>query len=394
MSTFLKQKMSWLLAPVSLLALGHFTVDVYSHFITPILPLLAAKIGISLPMVGLLVAISGLSSSFLQPIYGFFSDNLSRRFFVVWGLIIAAGFISLTGLANSYLTLAVCVVLGNIGVGLYHPQATSIVGNLKTRTMSTNMGVFVGGGLIGGALSATVSATIVEFFGLNNTWIAVFPGIIVATVIYFLLPKIEPVVQRIKIRDVSAIIKKNAKELAPLISLIVIRALVMLALMTYLPFEWINGQGHSVITVGIVMSLASIFGGLFSFIGGNIANVIGERFLQVVSFVLSIPIMLSSLLLIQSNPLFSFMLFVLGFAIMGATISLNIVEAQRLVSQYKGVMSGITGGFCWGIAGLLMYPIGYFISQYGTELVLSSLVIILALDIGLLYLVPARAFKD
>jgi MFS family permease len=86
---------------LALLALAHFTSDAYSSFFSPLLPLLVVKLHLSLTLVGTLVALASVSSSFGQPLYGYISDRLHRPYFVAFGPLIAALFMSSIGLASA-----------------------------------------------------------------------------------------------------------------------------------------------------------------------------------------------------------------------------------------------------------------------------------------------------
>src|SRR6185436_18093992 len=55
---------------LALLTLAHFAVDAYSSFLSPLLPLLIGRLGLSLARVGLLTAIGSASSSLSQPLFG------------------------------------------------------------------------------------------------------------------------------------------------------------------------------------------------------------------------------------------------------------------------------------------------------------------------------------
>ena len=160
------------------------------------------------------------------------------------------------------------------------------------------------------------------------------------------------------------LIKDNYNNLIPLIITIIIRAFILMSLSLYLPFEWENNLGYSVLTVGIIMMVYSIFAGASSVIGGHLAGKIGERKLLLLSFIIPLPMFLLSLNLINDHTLFSAALYILGGAIMLSAVSISIVVAQRIVHSSPGIISGITGGFCWGIAGFLMYPLGFLMKEY------------------------------
>ena len=108
---------------LAVLTLGHFTIDAYSSFFLPLLPLLSQRLGLNYAMVGGLTAMASMSSSFLQPLFGVFADRLRRPWFVALGPMIAAVFMASIGLAPSYAALVALLVLGGVGV---YKQARSL----------------------------------------------------------------------------------------------------------------------------------------------------------------------------------------------------------------------------------------------------------------------------
>src|SRR5215813_12913920 len=113
---------------LSLLAGAHCAVDLYASFFTPLLPLLIAKFHLSLTLVGLLVAFGSMSSSLTQPFFGWWSDRLRRPWFVAFGPLMGALFLSAVGAAPNYAALVGLLLLGGLGTAAFHPQAASLVG--------------------------------------------------------------------------------------------------------------------------------------------------------------------------------------------------------------------------------------------------------------------------
>jgi len=66
---------------LGLLAFGHLTIDSYSSFFSPLLPLLVHKLHLSLTLVGTLVALSSITSSFSQPLFGLISRLAEQKGF-------------------------------------------------------------------------------------------------------------------------------------------------------------------------------------------------------------------------------------------------------------------------------------------------------------------------
>jgi len=151
-----------------LLALAHFTIDAYSSFFSPLLPLLVAKLDLSLTRVGTLVALASVSSSFAQPVFGLIGDRLRRPWFIAFGPLMAALFMSGIGMAPDYGTLVALLMLGGIGVAAFHPQAAALSSDLSPRR-GLAMAVFVTGGTMGFALGPLLAVLVVGAFGLERT---------------------------------------------------------------------------------------------------------------------------------------------------------------------------------------------------------------------------------
>lgn len=360
---------------VAILSAGHLFSDMYGGFINPIMPLIAVKLGISLGFVGLMYTISSLSASLLQPFFGYLSDVLTKRFFVFWGIVLSAIFMSLTGYVNHLWILALVLFFGNMGVGFYHPQATALVGSFSGRDINKYMGIFTACGTIGFALGPLLSASLVGHFGLNSTILVLLPGIIISLLIYKFLPKIPIYSNYPKLNDVFKTIYDLKRIIINLSFISIVRALAVMSFTVYMPFLW-KENNYSIVTIGFVISLFSLFGGISSYLGGVFANKIGRKAVLALSLLPAVPALYGSLYLLKSLPIISFALFVIaGFFLMSST-SVNIVIVQTAAPKNMGMVSGIIGGFCWGIVGLMLTPIGFLATKYGISNILSIIAFI------------------
>src|SRR5437867_7708214 len=141
-----------LLAPrLVLLSLAHFSIDAYSSFVSPLLPLLVAKLDLTLTRVGTLIALSSLSSSLSQPLFGLIADRIRRPWFVAFGPLCAAVFLSAVGLAPNFGWLIALLMLGGLGAAAFHPQGAALATDRAERR-SLALSLFVGGGPLGFSL--------------------------------------------------------------------------------------------------------------------------------------------------------------------------------------------------------------------------------------------------
>lgn len=365
----------------ALLSIGHFVSDSYGGFINPIMPLLAATMGFSLATATTIISLSSLSSSLLQPVFGYISDRVQRRFFLFSGLLVATIFMSLIGKVSNIFLLTLVLVLGYMGVGLFHPQATALLSVFSGNKVNSYMGIFTACGTLGYALGPVASSTIVEKFGFDNLHWAMIPGLLYAIIMYKFLPKIpfqHKEKEETSIKEVFEIIFKDIKLLS-LTVIAIIKGLLVITFCVLMPFI-IKKLGLSfniyefevgtTMLIGITLSLFSAFGGFGSFSGGIIADRTSEKFVFYSSLLPTTPILIASLLLINKLPLLGLLLFVIsGFFIM-LSVSVNIVMAQKLAPKNTAMVSGIIGGFSWGIAAILLTPVGFLAEKIGTDIVL------------------------
>jgi MFS transporter, FSR family, fosmidomycin resistance protein len=349
---------------IGVLSAAHLFIDAYGGFIIPLLPLIAGRLNISLSTVGLLLGISSIASSFSQPFFGHISDFIKKRFFIIWGMIFATVFISMIGISSNIWFLGTVVFLGNIGVGLYHPQSAVFTMALSGREMKKYIGLYTACGTLGYAFGPFLSSLLVENFGLRSTIYAVIPGLMVAFLMYTILPKIPSVIKSSKPKGNAVNILKFRKVIYLLVFAAIIRAVVIISNDVFMPFLW---QKHnvSIFWTGTFIALFSFFGGIASYISGRLSNRYDSRLLLALSFLPAIPCLLGAIYLMDKMPVMSFISFVISGLIIMSSSSVNMVMAQKAMPENAGIIAGLIGGFTWGVAGLMQYPIGFLAAKFG-----------------------------
>ena len=62
---------------------------------------------------------------------GIWGDRMARRYLVIGGILLAAVFSPLLGIAPSYWTIVAVLCGGGLGVAAFHPQVFSLAGELS-----------------------------------------------------------------------------------------------------------------------------------------------------------------------------------------------------------------------------------------------------------------------
>ena len=173
------------------LSMSHFACDVYTGFLNPIMPFIAAKLGFTMALATVLISIAQICSNMLQPIFGFFADHTLKRFFIFWGLVLVSIFIPLAPAAPSVSILTICMILGCLGSSFFHPQSSGFVQRFSQENYSNNMGFFVSMGSLGFAFGPLLAAYITQYAGLDKIFITSIFGLTLAALMLKCVPKLS-----------------------------------------------------------------------------------------------------------------------------------------------------------------------------------------------------------
>lgn len=368
------------------LALGHFSIDSYSAFINPIMPFIATKLGIALTLATTLISVSHLCSSIIQPFFGYSADILKKRFFIVWGLIIGAIFLSYTGAAHSVLSLGLCLAIGSMGVAFYHPQATSFVKQFSGNNSTKHMSIFLAGGTAGFSAGPLISSYFAQHFGLEQMPILMIYGIIVGLLMLKFVPKISDTKSFNEFKntitkpDFLLNFFKAAKECFQvkdfriLFAISVAKCLTVSTYCVFLPFLW-EKMGYSVSKIGTLIFLFVSAGAIATIVSNIFEKRIGAHKVFYLSMLTIFPLTFLFLLTFLKLQVISYIAVVLtGFFALLA-IPINMVMAQNAVPQHRGLVSGFIGGLSWGIVGVMLPFTGFAAEKIGipTLLLIVSL---------------------
>ncbi|MGQ9898128.1 MAG: MFS transporter [Acidobacteriota bacterium] len=344
---------------LGLACLAHFVNDTYSSFIFPLLPLMTAQLHLSAAQAFWLIPVYALFSNFLQPVYGMLSDRWSRRGFALVGPLLAALFLSAIGYASSYTGLIVLLIVGGMGVGMFHPQGAAMAAVASGQRRRLGMALFSVAGTLGVAFGPFVVTQTITRFSLETTLYLALGSIPCIVGLFFWLPPLptpKPILTEVKAQTSPEPIGPSllqALQLAsvPLLALYaitVVRAAMQMLINAYYPFI-LQAQGASLLQIGNALTIFLLAGGIGGLAGGFLAERFGGRTVTVFSGIASGPL-LAAAFLVPSQWALPWLICG-GFAL-GATIPVNVAMAQELVPQRTATVSALMMGFAWGVGSL------------------------------------------
>ena len=374
------------------LNIAHFTNDIYTGMLNPIMPFVAAKIGISMAIATVVLSLSHICASMLQPIFGFFADNLRKRAFIFWGIIFSSVFISIAPSVDKIYLLILFVILGSLGSSFFHPQALGLSVKFTKTDVAKNMGIFMGLGTLGFALGPIVSSTVTQFLGLNRMPCLAVMGITVALLMFLFIPKLQPDASDLKshedfIHTFITILSNRKLNLLNLISML--KSLVTTSACILLPFLW-KEMGYSAFYIGMALFAYNFAGGIGSFLSRKFEKVVGTEKVFYFSMMSTFPMMLLFLFTYRYLPTFALCCFILMGLVQWMAVPVTMVMAQSVIPEYKSVIGGFINGFSWGVVAIIMTGIGFVAQSKG---IMPVLVTVSAIPTLLSYPIVKTLFR-
>src|SRR5437773_3651888 len=256
---------------ISLLALGHFVVDLNQGSLPALLPFLKAAHQLSYAAVATIVLAANVASSLVQPVFGYFADQSARRWMLPTSVLLTGAGFALMGLAPGYGTLVALVLLMGFGVAAYHPEgyktATSVAGERKATALSW----FSLGGNVGVALGPPVITALVTAAGLAGRLGLLVPTLIVlALLLAVLLSVSHPAPRAVAAAAARGVNMPRAMGL--LILVVTIRSWASLGFTTFVPFYYIDVLGADPRLVGPLLFVFLGAGALGTVVAGPFAD--------------------------------------------------------------------------------------------------------------------------
>jgi FSR family fosmidomycin resistance protein-like MFS transporter len=349
---------------LGLLAMGHMVIDINQGSLPAILPFLKDALSLSFAATGAIVLTANITSSLIQPLFGYFADRTARRWLLPLSVLLSSVGLAFTGLAPSYAAVLALVVITGFGVAAYHPEgyrtATAVAGERK----ATGVSIFSTGGNIGIALGPPLLTALLTGFGLAGSLGMLVPGILVALLLTAVLPLLAappPAVARARATAAGARTMVGAMSL--LILVVAIRSWTQLGFTTFMPFYWKDVLHGDPRLVGTLLAVFLGAGAIGTLAAGPVADRVGVRRYVVSVFLLATPIALG-FLFVHGGPLVFVMLALLGFVLV-STFTVSVVLGQAYLPKNPGMASGLIVGFAIGAGGLGASVLGWVADHWG-----------------------------
>jgi len=377
---------------MGVLSACHLFTDIAQGSIPALLPFLIARDHISIAAASALVLAATISSSVIQPAFGYVSDRLSLPWLMPLGPALGGLGIACVGFAPNYALTFAAVLLSGLGVAAFHPEGSRFANYVSGERRASGMSLFSVGGNVGFALGPVVVTPLVIAFGLHGTAFILIPTWLMAAVMVRELPRLKTFRKDL----VGGRVQTGEHEEAwgpftILAGVIALRSFVYFGLVTFIPLYYVNVLHTSKALGSVALSAMLLGGAAGTLTGGPLADRFGRRNVIIGSMLVIPPLVVAFLL---SGPALGILFAALAGAATIATFAVTIVMGQEYLPGRLGVAAGVTIGLSIGLGGLGAPLLGLLADAHGLTAVFETVAVLPLAALVLTLALPRRTPRE
>ena len=374
------------------LSAAHLFNDLNGGALPAILPFLAQAYDLDYQAVAGLIFASCCLSSIVQPAFGYFSDRVSKPWFMSAGLLIAGIGLGAVGFFQNYWAIFAAAMISGVGGAIFHPEAARFANRVSGAKKGAGMSIFSVGGNGGFAFGPPVAAVAMTQIGLHGTAVFAALGILMAAFLFYQVPRMEAGLRAAEAggaaRAGAVSAAKNDWKLFSRLTVVIFgRSVIFYGFNTFIPLYWMHVLGQSHAAGATALTILFSFGVVMNFTGGLLGDRFGHVKVMRAAFLLMIPLLF--LFTETTNVMLAtLLLFPLGFG-MFAPFSSVVVMGQAYLARSVGFASGVTLGLAVTIGGVAAPGLGWIADTYGLRQAMHLLGYVAMLAAAFTFLLPA-----
>lgn len=336
-------------------AVAHFAVDALNSQRPLLLAVLSVPLGLSNTAIGLVSTIYTFSGSLSQPIFGWIADRLGPRWVATIGVLWMAGAFGLAVNLPGYAPL-ILLVLASFGSGAFHPAGT-MEATLRGRyhlsdreTTAASLFFFFGAG--GFSIGPAIGGPILDRWGPPGLVLLLLFVVPVGLNVSLRFASPEGKTEKL-VADSMSMKAPGLGQVIPFVFLTAFRSWTQAALVSFIP-KYYQDLGYRPSVYGVIVAMFTAGVAVGGVAGGWLADRYGKRIVALWTLFLAvIPLTLFPFF---SDTAWVYVILPIIGALTGASHSILVVLAQRMMPGKTGTASGLVLGFTFtsGALGTLV----------------------------------------
>lgn len=261
---------------VSLVAFSHFIHDVYTSFLSPLLPIIIEKLSLSLSQAGLLSTVMQVPA-LANPVIGLFADNKGlARWLVILAPTLTAIPMSLILVAPSYTILLILFFLSGVSVALYHVPSPVLVAKYSGQRKGRGMSLYMTGGESARTVGPMFAVAAVSLLGADHFYTVMGFAVCTSVLLYFTLEKETEKTRIQKTGSLKSSFREIAHVLVPITGILSARSFMHASMGVFLTV-YVEKNTGSLWLGGAALALYEAFGVAGVLSAGTLSDWLGRQ---------------------------------------------------------------------------------------------------------------------
>src|SRR6516225_2580547 len=343
---------------IALLSSAHLCDDINQGVLPAMLPFFIAAYHLTYAAAAGLVLAQTLSSSVVQPLFGWLADRRSSPWLIPVGMSFAGLGVAVSGLAPTYGLIFASIAVSGFGISAFHPEAARRVRYLSGSRQATTMSLFTVGGMVGFALGPLLITPTLMALGTHGAIVLAIPVLLMALMVTFNLHRLVAAEPSARLSVKGRVIVESDErwgDFVRLTTVVVMRSIAFFGLNTFLPLYWTANLHGTKTGGGMALTVLAASVALGTLIGGRLADRYGRKIVIAGSLAAFVPLLL--MFLNSRIIVAAIMLVPIGIAAAAAN-SVVVVMGQDYLPNRVGLAAGVTLGLSMTIGGMLTPVLG------------------------------------
>ena len=340
---------------VLLISFAHFTHDIFSALLAPILPLLIQRLGITLTEASFLDIARKVPSLF-NPLLGLIAERNDAKYFVILTPSVTAVSMGLLSLTSSYAVALFLLFIAGVSAAFFHIPSPTMIKEFSGNQSGRGMSYFMVGGESARTVGPILAAGVISIWGLDGIWKLTPVGILSSIFLYIKLKDYQTTFNAKKFEkgEIKGVIKKVKPFFTMLTLFIMFNYTSKYAISLYLPL-FLTHNGYSVESASVAFGVLQGFGILGAFFAGRFSDKIGRVNMLIISAIGS-ALFLILFLLFFKNALW-ILLAPLGFFLFTSS-PVMLAFVHDLKTDKPTFVNSIYMGINFGVSSIIVYLVG------------------------------------
>lgn len=357
---------------VWLIALGHGIVDLAPGALYVTLPFFKAQLGLTYAQVSAIVLMQNITSSLTQPIFGYFSDRMSKTWIMPVGCVLCGLAMLAALLVSNYYLVLLFVALSGLGNAAFHPEGAKVVNSLSGSSAGKGVSMFSVWGSIGFASGSMFMAFLLSEGAGLLLYLFIVPFLICGATLVYVASNLPtaPARRSDGLRQLKGALNWSV---IFLLGMVAARATISSGISAFVPLYYVSYLHGSTLYASTLLTVYMASGAVGTLLGGIMSDKYGSKMVMIYS-ILPLAFLMNEFRF--ADGIWAFIILAVASILLSSTSTSSLVLIQKMMPGSVAMASGLNLGFSVGLGTMGVIVLGKVADLWSLPVIFNILAVL------------------